>query len=230
MHTSLLRRLFLTAGLATGLAASAWADPFTISSGTTSVGVDADALLASTGLTIVGSNNTVPPYNASYAVGLPVNPSSSFTFSGDLSLVSGTLEHWGTIDLEDAGGEIYTIGNFSLRYDESRATSFLSGLYLVDTYNNFGTLFDIGNFSDLTINGMSLLVGPASLFIAPELGALLVENEFVTQDPTGSAVGTIFFSGSVGASSVPDTASVAVTGLAALAFIAAARMRRRFAA
>jgi MYXO-CTERM domain-containing protein len=63
---------------------------------------------------------------------------------------------------------------------------------------------------------------------SPELGSVLLENQFATSNPAGVAVGSAFFSGMVrSVASVPDAASTAVTGLAVLALAMAARLRRR---
>src|SRR5690606_26100958 len=113
----------------------------------------------------------------------------------------------------------------------SRETDLLSGLYLVDTYGGLGTLFDLGVFDLPLVNGSSVLAGPTVLYIAPELGAALLENEFTTEDPTGVAVGSALFAGTVRVSNaVPDAASYGITGLALFGFACAARLRRRLAA
>jgi MYXO-CTERM domain-containing protein len=218
-----------------GLATSGWvfslqADPYVVTGGTTSVALDTDLVASVAGLTLVDVNNTVAPYSMDYDVGFAATGATNFTFASDLSLIAGSIEHLGTLTFSDVDSVLHTVGNFSLRHDPARESALLSGLYLVDTYGGLGTVFDLGVFSAPWVSGSAMTAGPATLYISPELGSVLLENEFTTSNPAGVAVGSAFFSGMVrSVASVPDAASTGVTGLAVLALAMAARFRRRLA-
>jgi hypothetical protein len=229
MHLPSLRRVAFLFGLASsGWIFSIQADPYVVTGGTTSVALDTDLVASVAGLTLVDVTNTVAPYSMNYDVGFAATGATNFTFASDLSLLAGSIEHLGTLSFSDVDAVLHTMGNFSLRHDAARESALLSGMYLVDTYGSLGTVFDLGVFGAPWVSGSAMTAGPATLYIAPEFGSVLLENEFTARNPAGVAVGSAVFSGRVrSVASVPDAASTGVTGLAIFALAITACFRRR---
>lgn len=226
MHKSIYRRLLLLAA-ACGFAVSAHAQIHHVADGTTSLAFDSELIEATTGLVLTSTADTVPPYSGAYDVGLALTAATDFWFSSDFTMAGGSLEHWGSLTFND-GVDDFIVGNLSIRYDPTRMSALYSGLYVVDTLGGYGELFEVGHFADPLISGSSVLVGPAALYISSELGATLLANGFSQTDLTGLEIGTAVFDGTIGA--VPDEGGLGITALAAAGLLAAARVRRRFAA
>ena len=171
-----------------------------IEDGTTSVALDAEVLTAAAGLTLSGTENTVDPASDEFAVGFDITEESDFTFSeaDGFAPVGGTIEHTGTVTFDSAAGDI-TVGDFSIGFDESRASDTTSGFFVANTVEGVlpdgAVLFDVGIPDGVEADADSLDIGTADLLVANEFAGVLQETELASDDLTGADVGDAAIAG-----------------------------------
>ncbi|NJL10759.1 MAG: PEP-CTERM sorting domain-containing protein, partial [Calothrix sp. SM1_7_51] len=149
-----------------------------VNSGVTSVFLD-EPLLESVGLDLTGASNTVSP-SSDFLVGFNIAPNTNFTFNNNngFSLIGGSIEHSGSVTFNDA----LTVGNFSIGFDQSRASGSASGFFVKDTITTNAVLFDIANIAP-AVNGNNLQIN-GDLLVSQELAGVLNN-----QTLRGAAVG-----------------------------------------
>jgi hypothetical protein len=143
---------------------------YQVQSGVTSVYHDL-SYLSSIGLNLTGTGNTVQPINTNFLVGFNITPATNFTFSdvNDLTPLSGTIEHTGTVTFNNQ----VTVGNFSVGFDPTRVTNNTTGLFLKDTVSLNTVLFDLSTPGTLVFNGKNLTLSGVKLLFSPEFAGIL---------------------------------------------------------
>ena len=167
----------------------------TVQSGVTSVGLDLDLLASAANLVLVDTENTEPPVSDDFQVGFGITDTSDFTYEPEpFAPVSGTIEHTGILNLSTDGDDTTTelsIGNFSIGFDETRASETASGFFITDTLEDNGVeiLFDISTPGTVTATSDALTIDGTNLLVAPEFATVLTDLELATDDLTGTDVG-----------------------------------------
>jgi hypothetical protein len=172
---------------------------FQVISGVTSIDRDHENILKSIGLTLTGTNHTVPPIPSTYLVGFNIDSATNFTFSdeGGFTPLLGTIEHTGTVTFND----LITVGDFSIGFAPGRTATGGSGLVLRDTFSLNTILFDLSASEPVAFDGQNLTIPDVKLLISPEFADILGNS-----DLTGLFAGTARIDAQVAA--IPEPGSV----------------------
>jgi hypothetical protein len=160
--------------------------------GTTSVTLDTETLKNAAGLTVTDVKGSAQPAEG-FAVGFDIERKSTFRFgeSNGFTPKSGTIEHSGTVSLQnDILGNV-TVGDFSIGYDANRKTDKTSGFFVRDTVDTDAVLFDVSNPSSLSTEGDTFKVGKADLLVSGEFSQLLNSKGVTSANLTGADVGDV---------------------------------------
>jgi hypothetical protein len=165
---------------------------FEVKSGVTSVFLDSELLSSSAGLNLAGTNNTIPPASKEFSAGFPIDEDTNLTIGSHNKSIDlkGTIEHSGTVTFNTNLGSV-TVGDFSIGYDETRATEEKSGLFVKDTAGTGAILFDISDTEEIKLKDNRLTVDDADLLVSPEFADYLSTQGLISQNLTGVDVGDI---------------------------------------
>ena len=158
-----------------------------VRSGFTNVLLDPDAL-ALAGLSITGIGGDTEASSAlPGGVKFPIAANSTFLYTaGTVLPVSGSIEHSGTVLLNSGPpanlGDL-EIGDFSIRYDVSRADIVpgATGFFVSETFLGLGPAFDLADL-DITEASTSAFVVAADLLLSPELADTLQVSNLAGAD------------------------------------------------
>jgi hypothetical protein len=227
MKLSIIKTMTVFAAGAFGL--TAFAQPYLVQDGTTSVSLNTDVLASAAGLTVSGAADTVTPLfsggGAGFTtVGFDITPASTFSYSDGLAPFGGTIEHTGTVTFTvGAGPDTLTLGNFRIGYDAVRVGGDRSGFFVQDTFSLGAILFDIGSPSVNTANSTTLAITGSSLLVSSELGGFLVTQGLSASNLTGAVIG----SAQINASAIPEPSSFALLAAVGALGLAIGQRRRR---
>jgi hypothetical protein len=203
------------AGLAITAAASAQA--FDVIGGQTSVLLDTDLLNSAAGLELSGTDGPiiVPGELGTGSVAFPINARdeatlpTTFSYDPGLADFSGTIEHQGSVLFNSNSVEV---GNFTIGFDNARASGDNSGFFVESTVGVAAILFDIQSPSAVVANAETLQI-TANLLVSPEFAGFLTDNGLAGSDLTGADVGDAFVN------AIPSPGAAGVLGIAGLAAI-----------
>jgi hypothetical protein len=203
-----------TAALVIAAPEASFASVFFLESGTTSVTLETETL-ESVGLSLTGTNNTVPAADG-FLVGFNITPDTDFSFDpdGGFAPVGGTIEHEGSVTFNDD----LTVGDFSIGFDAARATDNTSGFFVQDTLDTGAILFDVATPDEVTFDeeGQTLAL-EGDLLVSPEFAGVLQQEGLI-----GGVVGAARTEAST--SAVPEPTTI-LGALTAGTFLTAVRRR-----
>lgn len=204
------------------ISSSAQAATLQLNSGVTNVILNTTTL-SSVGLELTGTNGIVidpaldVPTGFALA-GFPITPATNFTFSdaNGFTPLGGTIEHSGTITFNNS----VTVGNFSIGFDQARASRITSGFFVRDTASLGAILFDVAPPSRLALTSSSLSLA-ATLLVSAEFAGFLGNTAL-----TGAEVGSASITGDISeVAAVPEPTTV-LGAIAAGGILAASRRKK----
>jgi hypothetical protein len=212
------------------LAVSAIAAPlqaqltYRVFDGTTSVRLDLPTL-ASVGITVTGTANTVAPFDGSFTAGFDILPTSTLTYTSTsfVPVTTPLITHSGTVSLT-IGTTAATVGNFDIGFDASRVGGARSGYFVRDTASLGAILFDIGsNIGTLTADPGTLTLATPNLLVSAEFAAFLQAPDLVGADIGDARIDALSVA-TASTSAVPEPATYGLIG--ALGLMAMIMVRR----
>lgn len=94
------------------------------------------------------------------------------------SLGGGSIEHEGTVTFN----EEITVGNFTIGFDEARATGDASGFFVADTVDLDTILFDLSNPESLSVDSEELNLLGSDLLVSAEFAEILDDSALAGTD------------------------------------------------
>lgn len=162
--------------------------------GRTNVALDTVALSAAANLNLSSVSPGIGAGVLPGSVAFPINPRDAATLPTTFSYTagdfpggpfSGTIEHTGSVFFNS---DTVEVGDFTIGFDASRATSGASGFFVESTTGIAAILFDtaVAGLDRQDEGGLDLTV---DLLVSPEFATFLVDNSLATADLTGVDVG-----------------------------------------
>ncbi|MDB9527178.1 serine hydrolase [Oscillatoria sp. CS-180] len=145
------------------------------------------SLFEEAGLVIQNATPTADPFSNEFQLGFAIDPATTdFTFDAVPALTTdGTINHTGDITFLVGGDTLLTIGDFAIKFDESRVSDTTSGFFVADTLEDglgIDILFDVSIPERFLVTEDDLTIADADLLLAPELAAVLDLNDAIGAD------------------------------------------------